>query len=78
MRSTDWPVALGDDTSKDLAERIAGIDGVDVNGVYMRHAAPNRDAFAGGYGARWGDSFPVIYLGKAARQLHRGGLSPSR
>ncbi len=30
----------------------------------MRHAAPNRDAFAGGSGGRWGESFPVIYLGR--------------
>lgn len=47
-----------------LAERIAGIPGVDVAGVYMRHAALNRDAFTGGYAGRWGDSFPVIYLGR--------------
>ncbi|EUA26652.1 hypothetical protein I548_4755 [Mycobacterium intracellulare] len=37
-----------------LAERIAGIGGVEVEGVFMRHAAPNRDAFAGGYAGRWG------------------------
>jgi RES domain-containing protein len=32
--------------------------------MFMRHAAPNRDAFAGGYAGRWGESFPVIYLGR--------------
>jgi hypothetical protein len=47
-----------------LAERIAGIGGVEIEGVFMRHAAPNRDAFAGGYAGRWGESIPVIYLGR--------------
>lgn len=47
-----------------LAERIASIGGVEVEGVFMRHAAPNRDAFAGGYAGRWGESIPVIYLGR--------------
>ncbi|MCC3326013.1 RES family NAD+ phosphorylase [Gordonia bronchialis] len=32
--------------------------------MFLRHAAPNRDAFAGGRGGRWGDTFPVIYLGR--------------
>jgi hypothetical protein len=47
-----------------LAERVAGIGGVAVEGVFMRHAAPNRDPFAGGYAGRWGESIPVIYLGR--------------
>lgn len=50
--------------ARTLAERIAGIEGVDVSGIFMRHAAPNRDAFAGGYAGRWGESIPVIYLGR--------------
>lgn len=45
------------------AERIAAITGVSVAGTFVRHAAPNRDAFAGGSGGRWGRLFPVIYLG---------------
>lgn len=49
---------------RSLAERLAGIGGVQVAGVFMRHAAPNRDAFVGGSGGRWGESFPVIYLGR--------------
>jgi RES domain-containing protein len=32
--------------------------------VFYRHAAVNRDAFAGGIGGRWGRAFPVIYLGR--------------
>ncbi len=47
-----------------LAERIAGIVGIAVEGIFVRHAAPNRDAFAGGYGGRWGESIPVLYLGR--------------
>jgi RES domain-containing protein len=47
-----------------LPERVAGIGGVEVAGVFLRHAAPNRDAFAGGFAGRWGESFPVIYLGR--------------
>ncbi|ART67317.1 hypothetical protein BTO20_00710 [Mycobacterium dioxanotrophicus] len=47
-----------------LAERIAGVGGLDVAGVFLRHAAPNREAFAGGYGGRWGESFPVVYVGR--------------
>ena len=30
-----------------LAERVAGIEGTEVSGEFMRHAAPGRDAFAG-------------------------------
>src|SRR4051812_34612000 len=47
-----------------LTERVAGVGGVEVAGVFLRHAAPDRDAFAGGYAGRWGESFPVIYLGR--------------
>lgn len=49
---------------RSLAERLASVPGARVAGVFMRHAAPNRDAFAGGSGGRWGESFPVIYLGR--------------
>lgn len=47
-----------------LAERVAAVPGVMVEGVFMRHAAPGRDAFAGGYGGRWGEGMLVIYLGR--------------
>lgn len=47
-----------------LAERVASIEGVEISGVFVRHAAPARDAFAGGYGGRWGELFPVIYLSR--------------
>ena len=47
-----------------LAERVAGLGGVTVDDTFLRHAAPGRDAFAGGYGGRWGDVLPVIYLGR--------------
>lgn len=47
-----------------LTERVASIAPVQISGVYFRHAAPNRDAFAGGDGGRWGRQFPVIYLGQ--------------
>lgn len=49
---------------KTLAERVASIDGTSISGRFMRHAAPGRDAFAGGYGGRWGAAIPVIYLGR--------------
>jgi hypothetical protein len=47
-----------------LAERVASIGGTGISGRFMRHAAPGRDAFAGGYGGRWGAALPVIYLGR--------------
>lgn len=50
--------------ARTLAERVAGVGGADVAGVFLRHAARNRDAFAGGYGGRWGELFPVVYLGR--------------
>lgn len=43
---------------------MASIAPVRISGVYFRHAAPNRDAFAGGGDGRWGRQFPVIYLGQ--------------
>lgn len=50
--------------SRTLAERVASIKGSAVTGAFLRHAAPNREAFAGGIAGRWGESFPVIYLGR--------------
>lgn len=47
-----------------LAERVAAVDAIPVRGIFMRHAAPGRDAFAGGTAGRWGRAFPVIYLGR--------------
>jgi len=35
-----------------------------VNGDFYRHAAPDRDVFAGGYEGRWGAGLQVIYLGQ--------------
>lgn len=49
---------------RSIAERIARIPPVRVEGTFLRHAAPDRDAFAGAEGGRWGESFPVIYLGR--------------
>lgn len=46
-----------------LVERVASVHGVIVDGTFYRHAAPNREAFLGGEGGRWGETFPVIYLG---------------
>jgi RES domain-containing protein len=45
-------------------ERVASLGTIDVRETYFRHAAPNRDAFAGGQLGRWGATFPVIYLGR--------------
>jgi len=44
-----------------------------VQGTFHRHAAPNRDAFAGGIGGRWGQAFPV-----SARRFDRFGVSRLR
>jgi hypothetical protein len=69
-----------------MVERVAAIGTRDVGGTFYRHAAPNRDAFAGATLGRWGDTFPVIYLGRppdsvtveAYRHLVEPlGLSPS-
>lgn len=49
---------------RSLAERVAAVPPCGVQGTFQRHAAPNRDAFAGGIGGRWGEAFPVIYLGR--------------
>jgi RES domain-containing protein len=49
-----------------LAERVSAVGGVEVAGMFVRHAAPNREAFTGGYLGRWGELFPVIYLSRPA------------
>jgi RES domain-containing protein len=49
---------------RSLVERVAGVGSVDVSGTFYRHAAPGREAFAGGTLGRWGRAFPVIYLGR--------------
>lgn len=51
---------------RSLAERVAGASPRTVSGIFHRHAAPGRDAFAGGTLGRWGRTFPVIYLGRPA------------
>lgn len=47
-----------------MTERVATIEPTRVEGTFLRHAAPNRDPYAGGFGGRWGAGFPVIYLGR--------------
>ncbi|SFP85398.1 RES domain-containing protein [Geodermatophilus dictyosporus] len=49
---------------RSTAERVASVQPVRVQGTFHRHAALNRDAFAGGDQGRWGENFPVIYLGR--------------
>lgn len=49
---------------RSIAERVAAVSPTRVHGTFYRHAALNRDAFAGGDGGRWGENFPVIYLGR--------------
>lgn len=49
---------------RSTAELVAAVHPVSVEGRFYRHAAPNRDAFSGGIGGRWGARFPVIYLGR--------------
>lgn len=49
---------------RSTVERVAKLLGVRVVGTFLRHAAPGRDAFAGGLNGRWGEAFPVIYLGR--------------
>lgn len=44
--------------------RVTEMGTTTVAGTFYRHAAPNRDAFAGGTAGRWGADFPVIYLGR--------------
>lgn len=48
----------------DPPSRVAGIAPVTVTGTFYRHAAPNRDPFTGATAGRWGEDFPVIYLGR--------------
>lgn len=72
---------------RSLAEQVAAVPTTSVHGTFYRHAAPNRDAFAGGVGGRWGQAFPVIYLGRptdsvvieAYRHLvEETGMAPAR
>ena len=49
---------------RSTAERVASVPGITVEGVFHRHAALNRDSFAGGRDGRWGANLPVIYLGR--------------
>lgn len=49
---------------RSITERVASAGHIDVQGTFYRHAAPGRDAFAGGLKGRWGAAFPVIYLGR--------------
>ena len=37
--------------------------------MFYRHAAPGRDAFAGGSMGRWGKTFPVMGLGYPAASV---------
>ena len=62
--SSDWLADPGPEVIETRANRIASISPVSVHGTFYRHAAPNRDAFAGGVGGRWGEAFPVFYLGR--------------
>lgn len=55
--------------STSLAERVAAVAPVRVQGTFYRHAALNRDAFAGGDLGRWGRNFPVIYLGRPVESV---------
>ena len=36
--------------TRSLVERVASVGSADVDGAFERHAAPGRDAFAGGVG----------------------------
>ena len=49
---------------RSTVERVAAVATTSVDGVFYRHAALNREAFAGGRDGRWGANFPVIYLGR--------------
>lgn len=49
---------------RSTVERLAAITPVTIEGVFYRHAALNRDAFAGGHHGRWGANSPVVYLGR--------------
>lgn len=49
---------------KSTTERVANVEPTRIEGRFLRHAAPSRDAFAGGYDGRWGAGFRVIYLGR--------------
>ena len=49
---------------RSMVERVAKVPRQTISGLFFRHAALNRDAFAGGHGGRWGLNLPVIYLGR--------------
>lgn len=49
---------------RSTTERVARVEPTRIEGRFLRHAAPGRDAFAGGYDGRWGAGFRVIYLGR--------------
>lgn len=49
---------------RSTTERVARIELTRIEGRFLRHAAPGRDAFAGGYDGRWGAGFRVVYLGR--------------
>lgn len=49
---------------RSMIEEVARLPQAHITGVFFRHAAPNRDPFVGGFGGRWGATFPVIYLGR--------------
>ena len=49
---------------RSTTERVANVETTRIEGRFLRHAAPGRDAFAGGYDGRWGAGFRVIYLGR--------------
>ena len=70
ITSTGSPVVLNDGRERrTLAERVAAVGGVEVAGVFVRHAAPNREAFTGGYLGRWGELSPMIYRRRISREL---------
>jgi RES domain-containing protein len=52
-----------------ITERVAAAATTNIVGTFFRHAAPGRDAFAGGTNGRWGANFPVIYLGRPEESI---------
>jgi RES domain-containing protein len=50
---------------RSVLEAVAACPTGTVKDIFWRHAAPNRDAFAGGSWGRWGRDFPVIYLARS-------------
>ena len=45
-------------------EGVAAVAPTSLKDTFWRHAAPDREAFAGGLDGRWGADFPVIYLAR--------------